>query len=92
MRRYVGDAETFVSLRAGAGFSADERPMQSSSGFMGQEVFHLKSQTIGVGWQQSIGTTSLFVTTFDDTNQELSFSPGRYVTMYSFSIGFRTRF
>jgi hypothetical protein len=62
------------------------------TGFTGQEVFFLKSQTMGVGWQQSIGTTSLLLTTLDVTNQELSFNPGNYVTMYSFSIGFRTRF
>jgi YaiO family outer membrane protein len=92
MRRYIGDADSYVSLRAGAGFSADTRLMQSSTGFMGQEVFYLKSQTIGVGWQQSIGAASLCVTTFDITNQELSFRPGSYVTMYSFSIALRTRF
>ena len=92
VRRYIGDAETYVSLHAGVGFSADERSIQSSAGFAGQEVFYLKSQTMGVGWQQSIGATSLLLTTLDVTNQELSFNPGNYVTMYSFSIGFRTRF
>ena len=92
MRRYIGDAETFVSLHAQTGFSADERPIQSSTGFTGQEIFYLKSQTIGVGWQQSIGTTSLLMTSLSLTNQELSFNLGNYVTMYSLSIGLRTRF
>jgi YaiO family outer membrane protein len=92
MRRYIGDAETYVSLHAGAGFSADERLIQSSTGFAGQELFFLKSQTVGVGWQQSIGSTSLLLATLDVANQELSFNPGSYVTMYSLSIAFRTRF
>jgi YaiO family outer membrane protein len=92
MRRYIGDADTFVSLHAGAGFSADERSIQSSAGFTGQEVFYLKSQTIGLGWQQNIGSVSMLLGTLDVVNQELSFSPGNYVTMYSLSIGFRTRF
>jgi len=92
LRRYVGESETFVSLHAGTGFSADERQIQSNTGFTGQEVFYLKSQTMGVGWQQSIGASSLFLTSLDVTNQELSFNPGNYVTMYSLAIGFRTRF
>jgi YaiO family outer membrane protein len=92
MRRYFGDAETYVSLHAGIGFSADERPIQSSTGFAGQEVFFLKSQMVGLGWQQSTGSTSLFLATFDVTNQELSFNLGNYVVMYAFSVGFQTRF
>lgn len=92
LRRYLSDAENFLSLRAGAGFSADERALQSSTGFLGQEVFFLKSQTAGVGWQQTFATNNLIIATFDVTNQELSFSPGNYVLMYSLSIGMRARF
>jgi YaiO family outer membrane protein len=92
LRRYVGELETFVSLHAGAGFSADERQIQSSTGFTGQEVFYLKSQTMGVGWQQSLSATALLLTSLDVTNQELSFNLGNYVTMYSLSLGFQTRF
>jgi YaiO family outer membrane protein len=93
LRRYLGDAENFLSLRAGAGFSADERTIQSNTGFQGQtEVFYLQSQTVGIGIQQSIVTYHLFVATFDVTNQELSFRPGNYVVMYSLSVGLRVRF
>jgi YaiO family outer membrane protein len=92
LRRYFGEAETFLSLHAGAGFSADERAIQSSTGFSGQEVFYLKSQTIGLGWQQNLGSTSLLIMSLDLTNQELSFNPGNYVVMSSVSIGIRTRF
>jgi YaiO family outer membrane protein len=93
LRRYLGDAENFFSLKAGAGFSADERTIQSNTGFQGQtEVFYLQSQTVGIGIQQSIATYHLFVATFDVTNEELSFSPGNYVVMYSLSVGLRVRF
>jgi YaiO family outer membrane protein len=92
LRKYLSDAENFVSFRAGAGFSADERTIQSTTGFEGLNVFYLKSQTAGLGWQQSFSTNYLFVATFDVTNQELSFSPGNYVMMYSFSMGVRVRF
>jgi YaiO family outer membrane protein len=92
LRRYLGDAENFVSLRAGAGFSADERTIQSSSGFLGKEVFYLKSQTVGIGWQQRFAGFWILVASFDVTNQELGYDPGRYVIMYSSSVGFRLRF
>lgn len=92
LRRYLGSAENFVSLNVGAGFSADQRTIQSNAGFSGQEVFYLKSQTVGTGWQQSVSTYLLLVAMFDVTNQEISFDPGGYTTMYSFSLGFRARF
>lgn len=92
LRGYLGDAENFVSLRAGAGFTADERTVQSSSGFAGKEVFALKSQTLGAGWQQRVSTFLQFLAQFDVTNQEIGFAPGTYTTMYSLSIGLRVRF
>jgi YaiO family outer membrane protein len=92
MRRYLTDPENFISLRAGAGFSADERTIQSSTGFEGTEVFYLQSQTVGLGWQGSLATNYLLVTTLDVTNQELGFHPGTYVVMYSLSVGVRVRF
>jgi YaiO family outer membrane protein len=92
LRRYFGDAENFVSLKAGAGFSADERTIQSSTGFSGQEIFYLKSQTVGLGWQQSLSTYLLFVAMIDLTNQEISFRPGSYTMMYSLSLGLRATF
>lgn len=92
LRRYIGEAENFLSLRAGIGFSADERTIQSSLGFLGNEVFYLKSQTVGIGWQQRFATFWILAASFDVTNQELSYDPGRYVVMYSSSVGFRIRF
>jgi YaiO family outer membrane protein len=70
LRRSLADPENFISLRAGAGFSADERTLQSSTGFAGKEVFYLQSQSVGQGGA-----------TLDVTNQELGFNPGTYVVM-----------
>ncbi len=92
LRRYLADAENFFSLKAGAGFSADERTIQSSAGFAGKELFYLQSQSVGVGWQGSFATNYFLVATLDVTNQELGFDPGNYVVMYSLSIGVRLRF
>lgn len=92
VRWYQGDVDNFFMLRGGFGFAADERAIQSSAGLSGKEVFYLKAQTAGVGWQRSLGTHMLFFATVDVTNQELSARAGQYVTMYSLSIELRARF
>lgn len=92
VRWYYGNTDNYLLVRGGIGFAADERAMQSSTGLGGKEVFYLKAQTLGVGWQQSLSTQYLFFVTFDVTNQELSTRAGEYVTMYSLSIELRARF
>jgi YaiO family outer membrane protein len=92
LRKYFGDAENFVSLKVGAGFTADERVVQSTTGFPGKDIFYLKSKTVGAGWQQSLSTYILLVATFDVTNQEISFRPGNYTNMYSLALGLRATF
>jgi YaiO family outer membrane protein len=93
IRYYFGDVDDYLSVRAGTGFTPDERSVQSNAGFSGTtEVFHLKSQTAGIGFQKTIGIYTLLVVTFDITNQELSFVPYNYVKMYSISIGLRWKF
>jgi YaiO family outer membrane protein len=93
IRYYFGDIDDYVTLKAGTGFTPDERQVQSSSGFSAStEVFHLNSQTAGIGFQKMMGTYTLLVVSFDFTNQELSFSPYDYVKLYSFSAGIRLKF
>lgn len=89
LRRYHRDVDNYLLVRSGVGFAADERAIQSSVGLGGKEVFHLKAQTLGVGWQQSLSTQYLSFVTFDVTNQEPSARPGEYVTIYSLSVEFR---
>ena len=85
--------DDYLTVKAGTGFTPDERSLQSNAGFSGTtEVFHLKSQTTGIGIQKSIGIYTLLIITFDYTNQELSFVPYDYVKMYSISVGFRWKF
>jgi YaiO family outer membrane protein len=93
IRYYLNDVENYISFRIGAGFTPDERTLQSNTGFSGTtEVFHLKSQTVGIGIQQILGMTTLLIASFDYANQELSFPPYDYVKMYSMSAGIRLKF
>jgi YaiO family outer membrane protein len=85
-RRYFGDAEDYIYLRMGAGFSPDERRFLKKN-----ELFYLRSQSIGLGWQQVFYNYYLLIVNLDFVNQEPEFKPGTYVKDYSFSIGFRMK-
>lgn len=92
VRRYLADAENYLWAKAGAGFSPDERNIQSSSGLRGREIFFLEAQSIGAGWQELLRNDLLFRPTLDFTNQELSQRPGEFVQLYSIAAGFWIRF
>lgn len=85
---YAGSAEEYLSGKIGAGFSPDERNYDPAN----STVYYLKARSFGVGWQKPLGIYSLLTVTFDLTDQELAFSPGEYVTVYSFSAGYRFKF
>ncbi len=91
-RRYFSGAETHLTFRLSLGYSPDERMIQSSSGLEGREIFYLNSRTVGVGWQQLFGMNLFVNTVLEVANQELNFSPGNYVTLYTIRTGFRWRF
>jgi len=93
IRYYFGDVDDYLSVRAGTGFTPDERSVQSNAGFSGTtEVFHLRSHTAGIGFQKTVGICTLLTVTFDFTNQQLSFVPFDYTKMYSISVGLRWKF
>ncbi|MFH0992336.1 MAG: YaiO family outer membrane beta-barrel protein [bacterium] len=91
-RYYLGSSEDYFSVKGGIGFSPDERAIQSSTGLTGKQLFYLKSQTIGLGWQGGITDSFAAYVNCDYTNQELSFRSGYYVVMYSISLGMRVKF
>ncbi len=92
VRYFFGDVEEYVSFRLGAGFTPDERSLQSSTGYGATEVFYLNSQTIGIGLQRTAGLHYLLTASLDYTNQEKSYAPGSYLKMYSFSVGVKVKF
>lgn len=91
-RWYMLDAENYISARIGVGYSADERLVQSNTGFPGIEVFYLKSRSAGLGGQARLSPSLLLTVTADVGEQELSARPDEYVTMVSFSMGTKYRF
>ena len=93
IRYFLSDAEDYFSLRFGAGFTPDERLIQSSSDpSSSSRLYYLDSQTAGIGFQKAISIQYLLVGSLDYTNQEKSYNLGSYLKMYSLSLGIRVRF
>ncbi len=86
---YAGVADEYFSVKAGGGFSPDEKSYNDS---LSSNIYFLKAQSAGIGWQKPIGISSTLTATFDYTNQELSFRPGQFVKIYSLAVGYKYKF
>lgn len=90
-RKYRSDADNYLSVSAGIGFS----PEFNRFNFEGSEdeIIKLESQKINFGYyftsksKQNVWGTSLGV-----THQEISFDPGNFFWIYSLSLSWELKF
>ncbi len=90
-RRYIADPDHYLYARMGAGFTPDERLIQTSEGFTGTEIFTLKSQTAGVGLWWLFNDLYILNPSLDLTRQEIGFQRGDYVTFVTAGITVKLR-
>lgn len=83
VRRYFGDAESYVSLVAGAGSAPDGR-------YTVLELIRLNSQQTSVEWRKRMGSDWFGVGSFGFENQELKSAGTR--KRYTLSLGVERRF
>lgn len=91
-RRYFKDANNYIGLSAGAGFSPDQRRIQSNEGLMTNNIYFLKAQKAELNFQKSINYRTVASLDLYYAHQELVFSYGEYVNVTGFTIGIKTRF
>ena len=91
LRYYTEENGDYLFARIGSGFSADERWLQSSNGFSGRGVYFLASGFAGLGVIHSVGNGVALAGDVSYTRQELGFSLGKYVAVYSATFGVRVR-
>lgn len=91
VRKYAKDAETYIGLSAGIGFSPDLRTLQRNTGLSENEIYVLKSQRTGVTWQRSFGEAWSINIAIDVARQELSFDQGSYVLIAGTSATLRKK-
>lgn len=87
-RRYFAGPDDYITFRGGFGFSPEERRFQDVSG----EVLLVESQFLGIDLFKSLRYNLAFFAGFDVTRQELTFSPGDHVWVYTLNSGIQIRF
>lgn len=91
-RYYLGNADSFVTLIGGMGYSPDVRVIQSASGFSENEIYALQSQLVSLSIQKLLRYNLVASCDFDMTRQELSFDVGSYVWITSIIANLTYRF
>lgn len=86
-RRYLTDADNYLSLRGGVGFSPEERRFQDVSG----DVFFVKSWFIGAEAEKTVRYNVIVFGALTFTRQELTFDPGNFNSSFSLNTGFRIK-
>ena len=86
VRRYLKDANNYITLLAGSGFSPEDNNNFSA------ETYTLRSQKAGLEYNKMFNGRFTFKGSVMLERQELSFKPGEYVMTYGFDTGLRYRF
>ncbi len=90
-RKYRSDADNYLSVSVGMGFSPEIDRFQ----FEGQEdaIIELQSQKFNVGYYfTSSNKQNAWGTQFGVTHQEISFDPGNYFWIYSIGFNWKLKF
>lgn len=92
LRKYLSNAESYLSLSAGFGFSPDIRRIQSSAGLATDEIYVLKAHRVGIGYQKLLKNDFMILASADLSRQELIFDTGNFINITSVNAGFRKKF
>lgn len=85
-RRYLKESRSWITLRGSFGFSPDARRIQVGQG---EQIQILQTYLVGAEWQQTLSQNWMFILGFNYTKQELAFSPGDFVNIYTPSLGIK---
>lgn len=88
IRRYFDNPDNYIHASGGFGVSPQDRTYQSVSG----NIFALRSQSAGLGIRKNMRYNLNLIASIDYSHQELLFSPGDYVNIYSINIGIGVKF
>ncbi|MBP9212633.1 MAG: YaiO family outer membrane beta-barrel protein [Bacteroidetes bacterium] len=87
-RWYFGEGH-YLFGKAGGGVSPDEDRFIDSAG---AAIYNIGSTGLGAGIHYNFDPFSAVTTSFDYSNQELSYDRGTYMDVYSFSVSYKYKF
>ncbi len=91
-RRYFSNANHFLGISGGFGFSPELRNLLSNDGLSTQEIYRLKSSRFGLMYQHPLNSSWQLTGTFDYVRQEFIFDTGNYVGIWSAGLWLRYSF
>lgn len=92
-RKYFKDANNYISMIAGVGFSPDARRIQTNAGLdAGNNIYFLKSQKVGFGFQKSVRFNIIWTGDiyYSHQEQETGFEY-EYINVVGFTTGLKIR-
>ncbi|MES2630143.1 MAG: YaiO family outer membrane beta-barrel protein [Bacteroidota bacterium] len=94
VRRYFKDAENYVTLIGGFGFSPDVTNISQVTENTGVQanIANLKSQRIGLNYAKTFGPHWQATATVNYARQAYLFDPENLITIYSWAVGIQYRF
>lgn len=87
-RRYFADAENFLGLTTGFGFSPDQRFQSIAEG----DIITLKSRKIGLEYQRTVGFRWRLNFSYQLAQQQFVFDSSEFIDIHSLSLTARYRF
>lgn len=87
-RRYFADAENFLGLTGGFGFSPDQRFQSIEDG----DIITLKSRKIGLEYQRTVGFRWRLNFSYQLAQQQFVFDSSEFIDIHSLSLTARYRF
>jgi YaiO family outer membrane protein len=92
LRRYFSDADNYVGINGGFGFTPDDRRLQSGGGLTTDQLYMLKNQRVGITWQKTFRANIILNLSMNFSRQELTFDAGNYLWITSGSVWVRKQF
>jgi YaiO family outer membrane protein len=87
-RRYFADAENFLGLTTGFGYSPDQRFQSVEDG----DIITLKSRKIGLEYQRTVGFRWRLNLSYQLAQQQFVFDSSEFIDIHSLSLTARYRF
>jgi YaiO family outer membrane protein len=86
LRRYFKDANNFLELNSGIGFSPDYRlGFQGNAGLGNENIVTLKANRIGLGYQRSFGIHWQANVNYTYRQQQFAFNSDQYIGISSYT-------
>lgn len=91
-RRYLNNAESYIGIVGGFGFSPDFTSSNATDRNIPGNVATLRSRRVGIDIQKTFGINWLGNVAFNVANQEYLFDPGKFKTIYGIILTVQYRF